>query len=183
LAERARGTTISEYGDTEYDDETESDGGTPDEHEGDETEQDDDEETTDEQEETTSAAFVAELTGATGASGIATVDIEAASVHYRLDVDGLCDPTGACLRFDGESENGSVFVRLTPDADRSFEHLEGRVDGTLAAGELTSYELAGLGKGPAEAVAAERLERGASISVETASKPDGEIGGRVEAVS
>ena len=134
-------------------------------------------------------SYSVELTGGaetheveTNASGVATfeADFEACEIHYTIDVEWLCDATQAHIHYGSEGEDGPVVAQLYPEDGSESKLIEGRFDGTLAEGTLTTDDFEGkfADKG-FEAIAQKLAEEGAYVNIHTESYPEGELRGQV----
>ncbi|MDG5761782.1 CHRD domain-containing protein [Natronococcus sp. A-GB1] len=134
-------------------------------------------------------SYSVELTGGaethevkTNASGVATfeADFEACEIHYTIDVEWLCDATQAHIHYGSEGEDGPVVAQLYPEDGSESKLIEGRFDGTLAEGTLTTDDFEGkfADKG-FKAIAQKLAEEGAYVNIHTESYPEGELRGQV----
>lgn len=135
-----------------------------------------------------SATFTAQLSGAnevpavdTAARGVATFQLsyDGSELTYRLNVANIENVHMAHIHLAPVGVNGGVVAWLYPDAPPPVP-IEGRSQGTLATGTITSADLVGplAGMTLADLVAAMETG-GAYVNVHTEQNPGGEIRGQI----
>ena len=135
-----------------------------------------------------SATFTAQLSGAnevpavdTAARGAATflLSDDGSVLTYRLNVANIENVHMSHIHLAAPGVNGAVVVWLYPDGPPPVL-IEGRTQGTLATGTITSADLVGplAGMTLADLVAAMEAG-GAYVNVHTEQNPGGEIRGQI----
>lgn len=132
--------------------------------------------------------FVAPLEGAqevppveTRARGMAHFQLsrDGSEISYRLIVANIEDVLMAHIHLAPAGQNGGVVVWLYPDGPPP-QLIEGRSDGVLATGTITSSDLVGsLGGETLDALLDEIRNGGAYVNVHTSANPGGEIRGQI----
>jgi hypothetical protein len=116
------------------------------------------------------------------ATGVAhfTLDRDGDALAYRLNVANIEDVTMAHIHVGTRGVNGPVVVWLYPDAPPA-QLIEGRTQGTLAAGVVTGDDLVGPLAGQDLDALIELIRAGeAYVNVHTLEHPAGEIRGQID---
>lgn len=132
--------------------------------------------------------FVAPLSGdeevpavETQARGLAKFQLSAdgSELEYRLIAANIEDVLMAHIHLAPAGENGGVVAWLYPDSPPP-QLIEGRFDGVLATGTITSDDLVGSLAGQTlDDLLAEMEDGGAYVNVHTTDNPGGEIRGQI----
>lgn len=135
-----------------------------------------------------SATFTAQLSGAaevpavdTKARGVAvfTLSNDGTELTYRLNVANIQDVQMAHIHLGVAEVNGPVVAWLYPSAPPP-QLIEGRSQGVLATGTITSADLVGpLAGMTLDDLVATMSAGGAYVNVHTTANPGGEIRGQI----
>jgi len=136
-----------------------------------------------------SATFKAQLSGAqevgpvdTRARGVATFKLsnDGTELSYRLNVANIENVLMAHIHLGDTDENGPVVAWLYPSAPPP-QLIEGRTQGVLATGTITSADLVGpLAGMTLDDLLAAMSAGGTYVNVHTTQNPGGEIRGQID---
>lgn len=133
--------------------------------------------------------FIAPLSGGnevppveTRATGVAKFNLssDGNSLEYKLIAANIEDVLMAHIHIGGPNENGPVVVWLYPEDGPPPMLIEGRFNGVLATGTITSDDLVGQLAGQSIEALLDEIESGNTyVNVHTSANPGGEIRGQI----